>query len=117
MLTKITNSGPVAVKTNFNFLNCLFAVCLVAVCGAFFSQPVSAQEWLFKRSYYSHNIPQEMENAYPRPTSRSAYRRAYANNRPGFAVRGGYRYNTIRIWSGTSYDTTVIRENWFEERP
>jgi len=76
-----------------------------------------AADWMFRRSYYSHKVPPELEATYPRPTSRSAYRRPYIRRNAGFSVRGGYRYNRIFLRSGTSTDLTVIREDWFEHRP
>lgn len=77
----------------------------------------AADEWMFRRSYYSHTLPPEVRQAYPTPESRSAYRRAYVGLQPGFAVRGGYRYNTTRLRSGSSVDTTITRENWFQLWP
>ena len=75
-----------------------------------------ASGWMFRRSYYSHKVPAELEASYPRPISRSAYRRPYIRS-TGYAVRGGYRYNRIFLRSGNSTDLTVIREDWFEHRP
>ena len=90
---------------------CLFV--LTAVQAA----EVRADHWMFRRSYYSHAVPPEIEAHYPRPTSRSAYRRALVGTSPGFAIRGGYRYNHIVLSSGRSTDVTVIREEWFNWRP
>lgn len=75
---------------------------------------VQAENWMFRRSYYSHVIPAEQQKNYPRPVSRSAYRRPIVHHRPGFAIRGAYRYNTMRLRSGGSTDVTVFRENWFD---
>lgn len=71
-----------------------------------------AENWSFKRSYFSHEIPQQVAQNYPRPESRSAYRRPYKVNR-GVAVRGGYRYNRVFLRSGNSVDSTVLWEGWF----
>jgi len=73
--------------------------------------------WMFQRSYYSHDIPPEKAADYPRPHSRSAYRRAITGYGPGVAVRGGYRYKRIYMRSGNSTDLTVIREDWFDVLP
>ena len=73
--------------------------------------------WMFRRSYYSHEIPPEKAADYPRPQSRSAYRRAITGYGPGAAIRGGYRYKHILMRSGNSTDLTVIRENWFDLLP
>ena len=67
---------------------------------------------MFRRSYYSHELPPSVAARYPRPRSRSAYRIPYARG-AGFAVRGGYRLNRIYLQSGNSTDTTYIYENWF----
>ncbi len=84
-----------------------------------FSAPsdVHASDWIYRRSYHSHDVPPEQSGFSSFPQSRSAYRRAYVNTTPGFAVRGGYRFNRILMRDGASTDLTVIRENWFQERP
>ena len=78
--------------------------------------PVQAEDWMFNRSYYSHHVPAEIAAQYPRPESRSAYRKPYVGTQPGFAVRGGYRTRVMRMQSGNSYDTTIFREGWFDYR-
>jgi hypothetical protein len=77
----------------------------------------SASDWIYRRSYFSHDIPPEESGFRSFPQSRSAYRRAYVNASPGFAVRGGYRFNRIFMRDGASTDLTVIREDWFQVRP
>jgi hypothetical protein len=89
----------------------------VAACWLAAAVPPSpAEDWMFRRSYYTHApLP-----AYDWPSpelSRSAYRRAYIGAGPGFAIRGGWRYNTIVLQSGNSTDVTIQRENWFEATP
>jgi len=74
--------------------------------------PTQAADWMFQRSYFSHELPPSIAARYPRPSSRSAYRIPYARGN-GFAVRGGYRFNRIYLQSGNSTDTTYIREDWF----
>ena len=81
------------------------------------TQHVQAEKWMFRRSYYSHVIPENMQHNFPRPVSRSAYRRPLVHHRPGFAIRGGYRYDRMILRSGSSTDVTVYRENWFDFRP
>jgi len=89
----------------------LAAICLtfVALSAA---TPMQAEDWMFRRSYFSHELPPSIAARYPRPASRSAYRIPYARG-DGFAVRGGYRINRIYLQSGNSTDTTYIYENWF----
>jgi hypothetical protein len=94
----------------------LALVALAAVLAVSFNA-VRAEDWMFRRSYYSH-APQPGEPVLnPESINRSAYRRAYISTSPGFAVRGGWRYNTIFLQSGNSTDVTVQRENMFEFVP
>ncbi len=81
------------------------------------SRDLRASDWIYRRSYFSHDIPLEKSGFESFPESRSAYRRAYVNPGPGFAVRGGYRINRIFLNDHNSSDLTVIRENWFQVRP
>ncbi len=85
----------------------------------------SANDWMFRSSYYSHapspevlaaqeQMPEQFASPYPRPVPRSAYRPAHAQLGPGFAVRSKYRFNVYRLWSGRSYDTTIFRNFSFE---
>ncbi len=94
----------------------LGGVCLSTLLIGLGSETQGA-DWMFRRSYFSHEIPEELADKYPRPKSRSAYRRAFARNDTGFSIRGGYRINRIQLRSGTSTDITVIREDWFNVNP
>lgn len=85
--------------------------------GVCASQNSAAADMMFRRSYYSHAIPPEMEPFSPRPVSRSAYRPALVGTTPGFAIRGAHRFNTIYLRSGLSTDVTIIREDWHELTP
>jgi hypothetical protein len=91
----------------------------VAVWLALLTLPVaaSAEDWMFRRSYFSHALPPEVAAQYPRPESRSAYRPAVVSYGPGFAIRGGTRINRIFMRSGQSTDLTIIRQDWFDVRP
>jgi hypothetical protein len=75
------------------------------------------QGWMFRRSYFSHVLPPEIQARYPVPESRSAYRRPLVNLAPGFGVRGSYRYNPIEIFDGTSTDVEIYRQFWFQTEP
>ena len=70
------------------------------------------QGWMFRRSYFSHVLPPEIQARYPVPESRSAYRRPLVT--PGFGVRGSYRYNPIEIYDGRSTDVEIYRQFWFQ---
>ena len=78
----------------------------------------AAGDWMYRRSYYSHEIPEEVaEHLPPPPPRRTAYRQAMTGYGPGFAVRGAYRWNRITLGRGRNTDTTILRENFFEFRP
>ena len=94
----------------------VFALAAVALLTA--EAPARGNDWMFRRSYFSHAQPHDVPpHAEFYPGSRSAYRRPWVGTSPGFAARGGYRYNTLFLRSGNSVDFTVIRENWFEINP
>jgi len=77
----------------------------------------NADDWMFRRSYYSHHLPEEHLQRYPLPRRRTAYRPAYVGTTPGFAIRGAYRYNRVQLGNGRNADVTIYRQNWFEEEP
>src|ERR1700680_3172175 len=93
------------------------AAAFAVVCGIWLADVRSAtaddQGWMFRRSYFSHVLPPEIQARYPVPESRSAYRRPIVNLSPGFGVRGVYRYNPIEIYDGRSTDVTIYRQFWF----
>lgn len=96
---------------------------LLAACLAGTVSEVQAEDWMFRRSYFSHepvflNEPGIAPGPYAPPVqARWAYRKAYVGTGPGVAVRGGYRYNISNMRSGNNVDVTVLRENWFEFAP
>lgn len=81
------------------------------------TQTVQAENWMFNRSYYSHQLPPEVAARYPRPQSRSAYRVPELATTPGFALRGARRWNYVRLYAGNSYDTTILRSDTFNVVP
>lgn len=98
------------------------SILLTAVaCGAagfsLSSQQVQAENWMYNRSYYSHQLPPEVAARYPRPQSRSAYRVPELATTPGFAIRGARRWNYVRLYAGNSYDTTILRSDTFNVVP
>jgi hypothetical protein len=85
---------------------------------AFFTPKIlRAEEWMFRRSYYSHARPPEHIAQFPPPERRTAYRPAIAGITPGFAIRGAYRYNRIQLGQGRNADVTIYRQDWFELEP
>jgi hypothetical protein len=90
----------------------------IAIChGATGSAAADDQGWMFRRSYFSHVLPPEIQARYPVPESRSAYRRPLVNLSPGYGVRGSYRYNPIEIFDGRSTDVEIYRQFWFQTEP
>jgi hypothetical protein len=73
------------------------------------------QGWVFRRSYFSHVLPPEVQARYPVPESRSAYRLPLVDVYPGFAVQGVQRYNTILLDQGR--DVTIYRQFWLQYKP
>lgn len=73
-----------------------------------------AENWMFNRSYYSHQLPPEVAARYPRPESRSAYRLPELATTPGFALKGSRRWNYVRMYNGSGYDTTILRSDTFD---
>lgn len=105
-------------RTAFLMRRLVVAAGLLAAGG--WTQSASAEDWMFRRSYYSHATATYDESGVPLGPpipSRWAYRKPYAGNGPGFAARGGYRYNIQNMRSGNNVDVTVLRENWFEFAP
>ena len=94
----------------------IYITLFVALCLLFSSSNANAENWAFKRSYYSHEIPQQIAHQFPRPVSRSAYRLPIKSSQ-GIAIRGGYRYNHVYLRSGNSVDHTVLWEGWFGVQP
>ena len=72
---------------------------------------------MFRRSYYSHDLPPEFVEQFPPPARRTAYRPAFVGTTPGFAIRGVYRYNRIQLGQGRNTDVVIYRQNWFELEP
>jgi hypothetical protein len=81
--------------------------------------PSAAQgeEWMFRRSYFSHVLPPGVEPAYPLPESRSAYRPAFYREAFGGSIRSAYRWNNYVIQSGPRVDRTYYREAYIEFNP
>ena len=87
----------------------LAAVWLTSVSSTF------AEDWMFRRSYYSHELPEGEIPPYPLPESRSAYRPAFYQ--PALGFRSAYRVNNFTLQSGNRFDRTVYREGWLEPLP
>lgn len=80
-------------------------------------ESAQAEDWMFRRSYYTHALPQEQIERFPPPQRRTAYRPAYAGTTPGFGIRGVRRFNRIQLGNGRNADVTIYRQDWFELEP
>jgi hypothetical protein len=80
-----------------------------------FAAQIPAEDWMFRRSYYSHVPAGELPPDYPQPVSRSAYR--IAHYRYGYGVNAGYRINNYIIQNGNRIDRTYYTEGWVEFNP
>ena len=94
----------------------LMTIAIVAIIILSMAESVQAGDWIFRRSYYTHAIPNHLQHQYPAPQSRSAYRPALIGNTPGFSIQGGYRIQRVFLRAGNSTDLTVTRESWYRER-
>lgn len=70
----------------------------------------SAEDWAFRRSYYSHELPPHLAQIGPLPTSRSAYRVPYYPKGYGAGYRSVWRWNAIYLNAGSGFDRTYIFE-------
>jgi len=108
----------ITVSPSKNPWMCVHRRCAVAglvlamIGGCVGTNAIEAADWMFRRSYYSHHVPADQEVPYPRPYSRSAYRRAVVP--PGFSIRGEYRRNTMILQNRNSTDYRIQRHNWFQ---
>lgn len=95
-------------------LLCLLAAGYVAAVPA---DTCGASDWIFRRSYFSHDVPPELAGHYPTPVSYSAYRPAIVSPYPGFSINGARRFNRVLIQSGNSLDYTLLRSDSFRLQP
>jgi hypothetical protein len=78
----------------------------------------AGDNWVFRRSYFSHVLPPEVQARYPVPESRSAYRLPLVDLNPSISIQGIYRYNSINIYDGIgSYDNTIYGQLWLQVKP
>ncbi|WP_145263227.1 hypothetical protein [Calycomorphotria hydatis] len=106
--------GPMKSGALQQFGLCVFSFAVV-LC---FAANVQAEdEWMFRRSYFSHDVPPEIASTLPTPQSRSAYRPAFVNPNVGISVSGGWRYNRVVIQSGQSRDTILLRRGFVRVQP
>jgi len=106
----INQSGIQRIRLNRRWYVAVLVLGMVS--GFLGSNATEAADWMFRRSYYSHHVPADQEADYPRPYSRSAYRRAVVP--PGVSIRGEYRRNTMILQNRNSTDYRIQRHNWFQ---
>lgn len=78
-----------------------------------------AEDWMYRRSYYSHTLSPEAGAVpnHPMPEHRSAYRPAYYREAFGFSARSAFRINNYVIRNGPRTDRTIYMEGYFELQP
>jgi len=76
-----------------------------------------AEDWAFRRSYYTHQLPAQVAATVPMPISRSAYRIPTRPYNTGGTVRWSWRSNNIHLGSGSNHDNQVLYERSVEYRP
>jgi len=81
------------------------------------SSHATAEDWAFRRSYYSHDLSGPQFAGAPQPVSRSAYRIPYKSEYPGGTVYQTWRQNRVQLRSGSGVDTQYIWQGAFEFRP
>lgn len=94
-----------------------FAFFTVALTFVSVAPDADAGHWMYRRSYFSHAVPENDPLAPPPPAIRYAHRPAYISGQPGYHVRGGYRYNRVHINAGSGADVTVTYDEWFRNGP
>lgn len=107
--------SPMKLPSTPRILGLFCAVCLMGWMAA--CETAHAEDWMFRRSYYTHALPQEHLEQYPPPQRRTAYRYAFRGTTPGFGIRGVQRFNRIQLGQGRNSDITIYRQNWFELEP
>jgi hypothetical protein len=71
--------------------------------------------WVFRRSYFSHVLPPEVQARYPVPQSRSAYRLPLVDTYPNSSIQSVQRYNAILMDHGN--DVMIYRQFWLQVKP
>ncbi len=99
------------------FLKKLFFAILAASAFPAGTASVHAEDWAFRRSYYSHDLSGPQFAGAPQPVSRSAYRIPYKSEYPGGTVYQTWRQNRVQLRSGSGVDTQYIWQGAFEFRP
>ena len=87
----------------------------LALAAALVPSLASAGNWVFKPSYYSHEIAPADR---PLPSPRTSYRTPSVSNNPGFSVRGRQRFNYFTLRNGrTGFDRTIYVRGGVEIDP
>uniref|UniRef100_A0A7C2NZ49 DUF2490 domain-containing protein n=1 Tax=Schlesneria paludicola TaxID=360056 RepID=A0A7C2NZ49_9PLAN len=92
----------------------LLFVTLTLVSGA---NSAAADEWMYRRSYFSHWPDDGTPPTHPLPEQRSAHRPAYYREAFGFSVRSAFRWNNYVLRNGPRTDRTLYLEGYIEFNP
>lgn len=101
-------------RTSLRRAICTAAACLFIVTG---STSVHADDWMYRRSYYSHMPVDGRQPDHPLPDHRSAHRTAYYREAFGFSVRSAFRINNFVLQNGPRTDRTIYQESYIEFQP
>jgi hypothetical protein len=114
-----SDSPPIAArrKSATPLLLTLSVACVIGVMCCVDCRPAAAEDWMYRRSYFSHEPLPGVTVNHPVPDSRSAYREAYYRGSLGFSFRSAYRVNNYVIQNGNRFDRTLYREGYVEFDP
>lgn len=92
-------------------------ICFLLAMTVCLSAESFAEDWAFRRSYFTHQLSPEVAATVPMPTSRSAYRIPTRPYNTGGTVRWSWRSNHINLGSGSNRDSQFLWERSVEFRP
>lgn len=99
-------------RSHLNWLQSKNRVVLLLGLLLVITSPATAEDWMYRRSYHSHTLPPGVAPQHPIPESRSAYRPAYYNERPGFAFSSSFRFDTNILRVGPRTNRAYHVEGW-----
>lgn len=78
---------------------------------------VRAEDWMFRRSYFTHTPPEGVQPEPWLPRSRSAYRTAYYGEIPSLSFRSEFRINNRVLRNGPRTDHSIQSEGFIQIQP
>ncbi|MBA4031776.1 MAG: hypothetical protein C0478_12925 [Planctomyces sp.] len=95
----------------------VLATLLVAWSLAAGIHEVRAEDWMFRRSYFTHTPPEGVQPEPWLPRSRSAYRTAYYGEIPSLSFRSEFRINNRVLRNGPRTDHSIQSEGFIQIQP